>query len=229
MESSPTEGGWYPDPDAVHQLRYHDGNDWTVHVADNGTMTQAPRSMTQPGGAEPVRSAAGQSGDTGVEWRAGLAREYGLACAAVLDTAQAALEVANDVNGAWNMANVRPQHELSIQSFTNFAKSKETEFAPLHLAFQRAIASAREAGGRLGIQFAKSGDAEMCLIVSIGIEDYSMVGAAIEYLRASFPSTALGFLETIRQVNQAIQTSPGFGEPGFAGNIYSDARSTNRL
>jgi WD40 repeat protein len=39
--------GWYPDPDGVHQLRYHDGADWTVHVADNGAMSQAPRMAAQ--------------------------------------------------------------------------------------------------------------------------------------------------------------------------------------
>jgi Protein of unknown function (DUF2510) len=228
MESSPTDG-WYPDPDHVHQLRYHDGNDWTVHVADDGNMTQAPRSMAQPGGAGPLPSAADHFGDTGTEWRAGLARQYGLACAAVLDAARAALAVANDVSGAWNMANQRPQHELSIQSFTNFARGKEAEFAPLYRAFQQAAASAREAGGRLSAQFAKSEDAEICLLVNIGMDDYSMVGAVIEYLRLNFPPTALDFREMIPQVNQAIQTSPGFGEPGFAGNIYSDAHHTNRL
>jgi len=228
MESSPTDG-WYPDPDGVHQLRYHDGNDWTAHVADNGTMTQAPRSTAQPGGAGPPHSAAGQSDDTGTEVRAGLARQYGVACAAVLHAAQAALEVANDVNGAWNMANQRPQHELSIQSFTNFARAKEGEFAPLYRAFQQAVASAREAGSRLSAQFAKSDDAEICLLVNVGVDDYSMVGAVIEYLRVNFPATALDFREMIPKVNQAIQTSPGFGEPGFAGNIYFDASDTNRL
>ena len=228
MESSLTEG-WFPDPDGVHQLRYHDGNDWTVHVADNGTMTQAPRSTARPGGAEPPPSSAGPSGDTSAEWSARLARQYGQACAAVLDAAQAALTVANDVNGAWNMANQRPQHELSIQSFTNLANAKEAEFAPPYWAFQKAVASAKEVGSRLSAQFTKSNDAEMCLVLNIGIDDYSMVGAVIEYLRVSFPPTALGFREMILQVNQAIQTTPCFGEPGFAGNIYSDAGETNRL
>ena len=30
------EPGWHPDPARRHELRFHDGDDWTVHVSDGG-------------------------------------------------------------------------------------------------------------------------------------------------------------------------------------------------
>ncbi|GEM_PF-483112 len=34
--------GWYPDPDAHHQVRYWDGGEWTAHVADDGVQLDDP-------------------------------------------------------------------------------------------------------------------------------------------------------------------------------------------
>lgn len=231
MTSSPADG-WYPDPDGVHQYRYHDGTNWTAHVADDGAMTQAPLRPARPEGTGPVPAVPGQAGaGQAGDWRAHLARQYSLACAAVIDAAQAALTVANDVGAAWNMANMRPQHEISIQNFTSFAHAKESEFAPLYQAFQQAVAAARDAGNKLSAEFADLDEAETCLLLNIGIDDYSVVGAAIEYLRVNFPASALGFREMIPRVNEAIQTTPSLGEPGFTGTVYSDRNTsdTNRL
>ncbi|MEZ5168145.1 MAG: phospholipid scramblase-related protein [Acidimicrobiales bacterium] len=33
---------WYPDPGGVHELRYHDGTQWTEHVSDHGRQSTAP-------------------------------------------------------------------------------------------------------------------------------------------------------------------------------------------
>lgn len=30
--------GWYPDPQRQHNLRYHDGRDWTEHVTHFGPV-----------------------------------------------------------------------------------------------------------------------------------------------------------------------------------------------
>jgi hypothetical protein len=30
------EPGWHPDPSRRHELRWHDGLEWTVHVSDDG-------------------------------------------------------------------------------------------------------------------------------------------------------------------------------------------------
>ena len=226
MASSRSEG-WYPDPDGAHQLRYHDGTDWTVHVSNNGTMGQALRGAArgtaggphagvtgQPVGAEPAIGADGRRTKQ-------LAQEYGRACSAVMAAAQAAVAVANEASGAWTMAQQRPQHEISIQTFTRFAQSKEAEFAPLFRAFQTAVDAARTAGTKLSSQFNDRGEAELCLVVALDEQAYSEVDAAIQFLRVDAPSDARGFHDLIPGINQAIQTTPAFGEPGFPGNIYS--------
>jgi hypothetical protein len=33
---------WYPDPVGNHELRYHDGSQWTEHVATGGVVATAP-------------------------------------------------------------------------------------------------------------------------------------------------------------------------------------------
>ena len=33
---------WYPDPGGTHELRYHDGTQWTDHVSDHGRQAQDP-------------------------------------------------------------------------------------------------------------------------------------------------------------------------------------------
>ncbi|MEM7140587.1 MAG: DUF2510 domain-containing protein [Actinomycetota bacterium] len=39
-EPAPTvEAGWHPDPSGGHELRYHDGTDWTAHVSDGGVQS----------------------------------------------------------------------------------------------------------------------------------------------------------------------------------------------
>jgi hypothetical protein len=150
-----------------------------------------------------------------------LAREYGGACSAVMAAAQAAVAVANEAFGAWNMAQQRPQHEISIQNFTSFARSKEAEFAPLFRAFQAAVDAARAAGTELSSQFSDPGEAELCLVLALDEQAYSEVDAAIQFLRVDAPSDARGFHDLIPGINHAIQTTPAFGEPGFPGNIYS--------
>jgi len=47
MESS-TAGGWYPDPIARFELRYHNGSDWTADVSSNGQRFVDPLGV-QPG------------------------------------------------------------------------------------------------------------------------------------------------------------------------------------
>ena len=42
-------GEWKPDPGSKHELRYHDGEQWTEHVSDQGTMSTDPvEGRTQP-------------------------------------------------------------------------------------------------------------------------------------------------------------------------------------
>lgn len=226
MTVSPGEG-WHPDPDGIHQLRYHDGSGWTVHVANNGAVTQAPRSAPPPPPPPSAAMSAPPSGsaqlEDDMEWIQHLALEYSTRCTAVFDALEAALQVANDANNARNMANMRPQHEISIRNFTNRANDLEQKFVPLYQAFQAAAAEAREAGIRLA-ESSGQFDPETSLLTSLDPEAYSEVSAAVEYLRASYGPTPQAFLAGIGAANQIIKTSPDFGEPGFRGSIYTESR-----
>lgn len=223
-QAAPSPGeGWHPDPDGAHQLRYHDGTDWTLHVADQGRMSQAPRARAgarEPGGAP----AAGEpAGGTAGAWTRQLALEYGRACSAVMAAANAALAVANEASGAWNMAQLRPQHEISIQNFTSLAQRKDAEFGPLFTALQAAVGTARAAGNKLSDQFSDQESAELTLALTLDEQAYSDVGTAIHFLRLDAPADARAFHDLIPGINRAIQATPGFGEPGFPGNIYRDS------
>lgn len=43
---TPDDSGWRPDPASRHELRYHDGSNWTQHVSDNGVQAEDP--LPQP-------------------------------------------------------------------------------------------------------------------------------------------------------------------------------------
>lgn len=156
------------------------------------------------------------------EWARHLADGYGRACTAVMGALEAALAVANEANNARRMADTRPQHEISIQTFTSLAEQKEQEFGSLYHAFSNARAHAKEVGNKL-VSACQQQDPELCLMLTLSPESYSVAGAAIEYMRAVCGPTPPAFLEGIEQGTNAINSSPNFGEPGFRGYIYHDA------
>lgn len=39
--------GWHPDPKGEHELRYHDGTDWTADVSDAGVQAREALSATE--------------------------------------------------------------------------------------------------------------------------------------------------------------------------------------
>jgi len=41
-------GQWAPDPSARHDLRYHDGHQWTKHVRDAGVASVDPLPQVAP-------------------------------------------------------------------------------------------------------------------------------------------------------------------------------------
>ena len=46
------EPGWHPDPSRRHELRWHDGEDWTVHVSDDGRHGVDARTIEPISGAQ---------------------------------------------------------------------------------------------------------------------------------------------------------------------------------
>ena len=45
--------GWASDPSGAHELRYWDGEQWTDHVSDGGSMTRAPLDVDDSTGEVP--------------------------------------------------------------------------------------------------------------------------------------------------------------------------------
>ncbi|MFP5310340.1 MAG: DUF2510 domain-containing protein [Actinomycetes bacterium] len=45
---APPAGAWRPDPTGRHQHRYHDGDGWTDHVADDGVASTDPYEASPP-------------------------------------------------------------------------------------------------------------------------------------------------------------------------------------
>jgi hypothetical protein len=194
----------------------------------NGQASQAPRVTAPPPAAPrasvPQPAAPGQPRQMqdDKEWVRHLAEEYGRACAAVMEALEATLSVANEANGARKMADTRPQHEISIATFTNLANQKEREFGPLYQSFDNARARAKDVGTKL-VTSCQQSDPELGLMLALDPETYGQTGAAAEYMRSVFGPTPRAFLEGISQGNAAINSSPNFGEPGFHGNIYHDS------
>jgi hypothetical protein len=63
MPARPTAPGWNPDPYARHELRYWDGDQWTGHVSDAGTVglewAEVPASTgDHPGSEAPIPAGA---------------------------------------------------------------------------------------------------------------------------------------------------------------------------
>lgn len=51
--------GWQPDPLGRHELRYHDGADWTEHVSDGGVQGVDPVHSATPARLQPRESSPG--------------------------------------------------------------------------------------------------------------------------------------------------------------------------
>ena len=139
---------------------------------------------------------------------------YVAACGEVLNTANTCLEVANRAIGARNMAAKRPQHEISIQHFTQFAEEAEREFGPIYQAFASACESARDAAKELLSSKSDPLFAEMLLATTIEDSVLDNVATAKGILGAKFGPTPAAFIEGVNEANALMQNPPD------EGNIY---------
>jgi hypothetical protein len=155
---------------------------------------------------------------TDLEW----VQCYIAACDAVLEAANACLEVANVALGARNMADQRPQHEISIRNFTKRAEEMEAQFAPLYAGFADACDRAREAAAQFIAQ--ADLDAEFVLFSNIDEETLDRVATAKEILCANFGPTPAAYIEGVEQAN-ALMNGAASTE---AGNIYTPPVPTER-
>lgn len=156
--------------------------------------------------------------ETAVKW----AQLYVAACGEVLAAANACSEAANHAVGARNMAAQRPQHEISIRSFTNMAEQMEEEFIPLYRAFADACANARDTAANFLVAQTDH-DPELVLMLNAESDVLDNVATVKEILRANFGSTPAGFVEGIQEAN-ALMHDPFPDE----GNIYTPPPPTER-
>lgn len=172
--------------------------------------------------ADRIRQDAGPA-VAATEAAAKLAQTYAAACSEVLSATNACLEAANQAVGARNMANQRPQHEISIRNFTEMAEQVEGKFIPLYRTFVEACTKARDAAKSL-LSAQMDHDPEIALMLSVQSDVLDEVATAKAILTANFGSTPAGFVEGIEETN-TIMKDP-FPEPG---NIYAPPPPTERV
>ncbi len=228
--------GWHADPDGVHQYRYHDGRDWTAHVANDGNVTQSPRVPTKiprlPITLSGRRATLAGGNDAATDnapirdqaWVDRLIVDYVEVCRDMMGALESALKVANDVVGARRMTTVRPQHEISIRNFARLSEQREEEWRPLMMTTRDLQARARRIGQEL-VDTLKPEfeglDPDVYVFTRVPA-DVDMLGAAVEFLRIDLsPSSAERFVENIGVANDRVANSPGYGEPGYEGLLYS--------
>jgi tetratricopeptide (TPR) repeat protein len=187
----------------------HDGAGQLLQILDQQAGAVAGAGANQ--GPNVSDAATGPAMETAVKW----ARLYVAACKAVLAAANACLEVANQAVGARNMAAQRPQHEISIQTFTRMAESKEKEFIPLYRSFADACASARDTAASL-LAAQTDSDPENVLMRNAEDGELNDVATVKAILRMDYGYTPAAFIEGVRESNLLMQNP--FPE---GGNIYT--------
>jgi len=159
---------------------------------------------------EDIRAAAKAAAEATAHW----APLYATACGEVVAATNACLEVANRAIGARNMANKRPQHEISIRTFTGYAEEAEREFGPSFRRFAEVSTSARDTAAQLlATQPDNPLNAEMMLAVSVTEDVLETVATARALLLASYGPTPAAFVAGIREANEMMQQEA-------KGNIY---------
>ncbi len=61
-----SNAGWWPDPLGRHEMRYHDGERWTEHVSDQGTVSVNP--IAAPTSPQPASPFAPPSDELPPQW-----------------------------------------------------------------------------------------------------------------------------------------------------------------
>jgi hypothetical protein len=139
------------------------------------------------------------------------------------------LEAANRAAGARITAERRPQHPISIETFTRQADAAEAEFAGLYRAVHKARAVARETAARQLASQPEPIFAEMFLVSSFPEDVLATVATAKSILAATFGPSPAAFIHGIREANDLMQLDdPDANDDPNAGNIYRPATTTER-
>lgn len=175
--------------------------------------------LGHPGAAEvlaslDVRLSTRAEIEAGGRW----AQLYAAACSEVLSGANACLQVANRAVGARSKAAERPQHEISIRTFMNYAEQAEREFAPLYRSYDQACAAARDAAAKLLASVSDPINAEMALMASVDEDVLGTVATVKSLLSVTYGPTPAAFLQGVGQANELMQRDDA--DDDAAGNIY---------
>jgi tetratricopeptide (TPR) repeat protein len=171
-----------------------------------------------------MRATARASAETGAKW----AKLYAAACGEVLTATNACLPVANRAIGARNKAAERPQHEMSIRTFTQYADRAEQKFGPLYKTFDEASVAARDAAAQL---LASQSDPIYSEVLLAGVVDEDALGNVATtkaLLSASYGRHPAEFVRGIQEANEMMQRVDSDEEEG---NIYrppAAAQATER-
>ena len=169
-----------------------------------------------------IEVTANASAETAAKW----AQLYVAACGEALAAANACLEVANRAIGARNMAAKRPQAEVSIQTFTDYAEREERKFAPLYSTFEAACAAARDTAAQLLAAQLDPLSAEMHLALTLEEGVLDKVATVKALLDANWGPNPVAFLQGIEEANGLMQNPPDEANiylPGVA--AQSDERT----
>jgi tetratricopeptide (TPR) repeat protein len=165
-------------------------------------------------GAAAAYGQAADSGDTRAAFNlaavqaligADAARQYVGVCAEVLAAANACLDPANRAIAAREVAGQRPQHEISIQTFTHHAEEAEREFAPLYRRFAELCDQARDAAARLVATQRTPFDAETLLAVTVEQSALDVVATVRGLLLAAYGPTPSAFVQGVDEANRLMQ------------------------
>jgi tetratricopeptide (TPR) repeat protein len=181
---------------------------------DDASGTQAAfqraHDLGHPGAAEVLKSLSSLFHERATV----LTRSYIEACGNVLDAANACANVANRAVGARDMAAPRPQHEISIETFTQVAENAEKNFAPLYRTFSDECAAACDIAAQLLASHPDPVYVEAMLAFAFDEEASGKVATVKALLTATFGSDPAGFTRGVAQANELMQRAPEVG------NIY---------
>ncbi|WP_167760394.1 TerD family protein [Blastococcus sp. CT_GayMR16] len=209
--------------------------DYGIEIAESTTAPpSAPSSDTQQDGVPtPIQAPTDPAPPVPDPEEVALVRnlmlQYGQACQAIGQHVDEAAQVAHVVLQARQMAEVRPQHEISIAHFAKLATEKERDFSALYEAFEGARRRARAIGSQI---YAAAStvkvpfDPEMVALIVLdeaGTYGFAQVGSHV--MRTEFAPSPQSFLDGFRRAQQSIEDDDStILSAAFPGYVVAEAQ-----
>lgn len=161
--------------------------------------------------------------------------DYGHACDDIVRLTDQGTRTAHELIEARRMADMRPQHEISIKHFTDLAAKHHRDFAALCQAFEGACRRARDVGNQIYAAAATVKSPfkpEVVLMMVLdgeqtaeGNQMYGIARVASHIMRTQFSPSPQGFVDGYRCVEQACNAESGtIFDEGHPGYVVWDSR-----